>query len=366
MKKIIILCTILLISTVAFAASKRPKKSKIFIVSSYHKTYLWSQDTQKGLCDAMVNFGFLDNKDQADKFTKNDYIESSSAIVKKAWMDTKRKNTRSEIAVTVNRLMEEITEFSPDLIMLGDDNATNYIGNQYIDTDIPVVFWGVNGLPLKYGLLDSLEKPGHNITGVYQAGYLKECVEFLKKIVPDIKTFAILSDDSPTGRSKVKELQNLHESGVLQLELTGCVVTNSVEEWKNKALELSRYSDAFFILNHNSLKDRTGTPIDQLEIGGWYLKNIKKPECAHEKQFAEEGMLSVCDDSGFNQGYEAFALTNRILINNENPALIAVKAPLRGPFIVNKERAKILGIVITEEMGVESYIEKCLALQGNY
>ena len=56
--------------------------------------------------------------------------------------------------------MKEIEQFKPNLILLGDDNAANYVGNQYIDTNIPVVFWGINGLPLKYGLLDSLEKPG--------------------------------------------------------------------------------------------------------------------------------------------------------------------------------------------------------------
>ena len=49
--------------------------------------------------------------------------------------------------------------------------------------DTPVVFWGVNGRPLKYGLLDSLERPGHNVTGVYQAGYLEECLaSFLTRL----------------------------------------------------------------------------------------------------------------------------------------------------------------------------------------
>ena len=40
-----------------------------------------------------------------------------------------------------------------------------------------MVFWGINGLPLKYGLIDTIEKPEHNVTGIYQAGYLKENVD---------------------------------------------------------------------------------------------------------------------------------------------------------------------------------------------
>lgn len=363
MKKILTIIVSVLILLLAVSVSGQSNKHRIFVVSSYHREYLWSQDTQKGLCSGLIEFGFLDDVNQADEFTKTDYVESSSSVVKKVWMDTKRKNSKSEIAIAVNRIMGEITDFSPNIVLLGDDNAANYIGNQLVDTDVPVVFWGINGLPLKYGLLDSLEKPGHNVTGVYQAGYLKECLEFLKKVASDVETFAVLSDDSPTGRSKAKALKNLAESGELPVTLVESVVTNSLEEWKSKAIELESKVDAFFILNHNSLKDKTGKPVDQLEIGAWYLRNINKPECAHEKQFAEEGMLCVCDDSGYNQGYEAMKLGYRILKEAERPGNIEVKAPPRGPFIVNRARAKMLNVTIVPEMGVEEYIESSLALE---
>lgn len=363
MKKILTIWISVLVLSLATPTSAQTKKHKIFVVSSYHREYLWSQDTQKGVCAGLIEFGFIDNTDQAAEFTETDYVESSSSVVKKVWMDTKRKSSKSKIATVVNTIMDEISEFSPDVVLLGDDNAANYIGNQLIDTDVPVVFWGINGLPLKYGLLDSLDKPGHNITGIYQAGYLKECLEFLKKVAPDVKTFAVLSDDSPTGRSKAKALKNLHESGELPVKLAQSVVTNCLEEWKSKAIELKDKVDAFFMVNHNSLKDENGKPVEQLEIGAWYLRNIEKPECAHEKQFAQEGMLCVCDDSGYNQGYEATKLAYRILKNGEQPGDIVVKAPPRGPFIINRERAKMLGINIKEEMGVEEYIEKSLALE---
>jgi len=332
------------------------------VISSYHRAYLWSEDTQKGICAGLLEFGFLDNHEQAAQFTETDIVESSTAQVKKVWMDTKHKGSKSEIAVAVNRIMQEVSEFDPDLVLLGDDNAANYIGNQLVDTDIPVVFWGINGLPLKYGLLDSLEKPGHNITGVYQAGYLRECLGFLQKIVPEARTFAVLSDDSPTGRSKVKALESLHASGDLPMKLVESVITNSFTKWKTQAKALEAQVDAFFIVNHNSIKNNDGEIVGQMEIGAWYLQNIKKPECAHEKQFAQEGMLSVCDDSGYNQGYEAMKIVHRILQQGELPGSIIVKAPPRGPFIINRKRAEMLGIVITESMGVELTINQALAL----
>ena len=292
-------------------------------------------------------------------------MESSKAVVKKLWMDTKRKNSKAEIEQTVARIVSEIEAFKPDLILLGDDNATNYIGNQYIDTETPVVFWGVNGYPLKYYLVDSLDKPGHNVTGVYQAGYLKEGITSLQKLIPDIKKIAVLCDDSPTGRTKAKELVRFVKQGRLPVTIVESVVTNSVDTWKAKALELQDKVDAFLVLNHSTLKYADGRPVDQLEIGAWYLRNIKKPEVGHEKQLVEEGLLCAVDDSGFKQGYEAMRIARRILQQGEDPAEIAVYAPERGAFVVNLLRAKILGVldVVVGNPLVEQTVEISLALE---
>ena len=109
----------------------------------------------------MLNYGYLDNIQQAEAFTKDDHVESSKTIIKKAWMDTKRKNSFHEIAKTTVRIMQLIDAFKPDLVFLGDDNAANYIGNQLLDTEIPVVFWGINGLPLI--LLRHIKKNVNNL-----------------------------------------------------------------------------------------------------------------------------------------------------------------------------------------------------------
>jgi beta-galactosidase GanA len=72
-----------------------------------------------------------------------------------------------------------------------------------------VVFWGINGLPLRYGLIDKLEAPGRNVTGVWQSGYHKESLDLLKKLVPKAKTFGILACDSESTRPNVKMIEVL-------------------------------------------------------------------------------------------------------------------------------------------------------------
>lgn len=339
-------------------------KHRVVIVSSYHREYLWSQDTAAGVNAGLLEAGWLDSEQQAARLAREDEVESSRARIVKLWMDTKRANSRAEIARAVARVVAHIDAFRPDLLLLGDDNATRFIAGNYLDTRLPVVFWGVNGSPAKYDLIDSIERPGHNVTGVYQAGYLKEGVEWLRKLLPDVNRMAVLSDDSPTGRAKAKELERLARDGDLPVHLVATVVTNSLATWQARALELAPQVDAFFVLNHNTLKDEHGRAVDQLEAGEWYLNNVRKPDIGHERQFVVEGMLCAVDDSGFKQGQEAVRMARRILDGGEDPASMAVYAPPRGDFVVNLERARMLGLesIVASSALVEARIEHALAL----
>ena len=340
------------------------KKKRILIVSSYSRDYLWSQSTQQGVNAAMLKHGYLENAAQGELLISRDRVESSLAVVQKLWMDTKRRNTRAEIATTTGRIMSELRSFSPDLVMLGDDNASNFIGNQLLGTHTPAVFWGINGLPLKYGLIESLDAPGQNITGVFQSGYYKESLDLLKRLVPRAKTFAILSCDSETARPSVKIIEQLDRRGVLPLKLVEAIVTNSYEDYKARALAAAPRVDAFFVLNHDTLRDAAGNHVDMLTVGRWYLENIRIPEVSHEDQFVREGMLLTANDSGFNQGHMAFELALPILERGVSPARIAVRTPDRGPYLVNRNRARQLGIALEPAMYmIDEIIEESIALQ---
>lgn len=338
-------------------------KKRIFIVSSYHKAYLWSQSTQRGVSAAMRKLGYLDNDAQVRQLEQTDAVETARVVVRKEWMDTKRRDTRAEMASATTRIMKVLREFKPDLVLLGDDNAARFVGGQLIDSPIPVVFWGINGLPLKYGLVDNLDAPGRNVTGVWQSGYHKESLDLLKRLVPSAKTFAILACDSESSRPNAKMIEQLAQRGSLPLKLVDRVLTNSLDEFKARALELSRQVDAFFVLNHDTLRDSKGNHVDMLDVGRWYLQNIKIPEASHEDQFVLEGMLLTANDSGFNQGHLAFEMAHSILERGLNPARMAVRTPERGPYLVNRNRAKALGIKLDDAMYlIDEIVDKSVAL----
>lgn len=349
--------------TAAPSVFANPAKKRIFIVSSYHREYIWSESTQKGISEAMRKLRYLDSAAQAQELASTDRVESSRAVVRKSWMDTKRRDSRADMASATARIVAEIAAFRPDLVLLGDDNAAKYIGGQLLDAPIPVVFWGINGLPLKYGLVDNLDAPGRNITGVWQQGYHKESLDLLKRLVPRAATFAILACDSESSRPNVKMIEQLAQRGTLPLKLTDKVLTNSLEEFKARALELSGRVDAFFVLNHDTLRDARGNHVDMLDVGRWYLENIRIPEASHEDQFVVEGMLLTANDSGYNQGFLAFEMAYGILERGLNPARMAVRTPERGPYLVNRHRARQLGIDLEQAMYlIDEVVEQSLAL----
>jgi ABC-type uncharacterized transport system substrate-binding protein len=331
-------------------------KTRLAVVDSYHKEYLWSRHTNEGFCAAMLKYGYFDGPDQAAEFTDKGYVESSKAIVRKLWMDSKRKTNRESKAEITMQLTDIIRKFKPDLIFLGEDNAAEYIGRQFLDSGIPVVFWGVNNTPVKYGLVEGKQKPGHNVTGVYQSTHYAESIALLKKIVPGAKTFAVLSDDSTTGRIFSKSVQHLDRKGALQLKLIDTVNTNSFEEWKKRALELQEKVDAFFVAQYAALKDAAGVAVPDAETAAWYLSQIRIPEAVGFRHRVMEGMLCAADDSAYNQGYEAVAVAHDILASGADPAAYPPRTPRRGPLMVNVNRAGMLGIALTEEMGIEEYI----------
>ncbi|MEI6438270.1 MAG: ABC transporter substrate binding protein [Candidatus Omnitrophota bacterium] len=351
------------VSGVVTAVHAATAKQRLLVVSSYSRDYIWSQETNKGLCAAFKEMKFLENDQQIADFTKNDAVESSNAVIKKLWMDTKKKSKKEDILAATTAVEAEIAAFKPDLVLLGNDNAVNYVGAKLINTPTPVIFWGVAVNPMKYGYIENYEHPGHNMTGVYKSGYYKEGLESLKKIYPAIKTFAILSDESETGRAKVKALDKQAAQGQLPLQLVDEVVTNSFTDWKARALELQAKVDAFFIVNIGTLKDDAGKPVDMLEVGAWYLTNIKKPEAVAEGHLVQEGLLIGADDSGYKQGYEAGRMADLVLHQKKSPAGIEVITPSRGPIMANKLRAKALGLDLTGKDFIEELVDGSKALE---
>ena len=336
-------------------------KTKLLLVDSYHREYLWSQFTNQGFAKGLLQFGYLDNQGQVEALLRDDAVESSKAVVKRLWMDTKRKSSEPEIAKLIPPVVAQVKAFALDLLFLADDNAAHYIGSEFLDTDLPIVFWGINNTPVKYGLVDSPERPGHNVTGVVEVKYPMEALQLLKQLVPSAKTFAILSDATDTGRSNAKAIEFLARQGSLPLDLTETVMTNEFEVFKQKALALQEAVDALFVMPTTS-KDAQGQFISDDAMMQWYMANVRKPDVAFSRRGVVQGLLCAADSDGYSQGFEGVRIAHDLLEGGKRPATYATVTPKRGPLLVNRERARMLGITIPDGVA-EEVIEEASALK---
>ncbi|MFA6147912.1 MAG: ABC transporter substrate binding protein [bacterium] len=361
-KSIVVLFAVFGLAWGAHGAPKKTSQRRILVVSSYQKDVLWSQETNKGLCAALLKFRYFENSAQAEEFTNKDYIETPRVVIKKMWMDTKRMSNKGEMDDASLLVYRYAKSFKPDLILLGDDEAVEFVGTKFLDSRIPIVFWGVNITPVKYGLVDSVTRPGHNVTGVYQPGFYVECLNLLKAVAPGIKTFATISLETSAGRSHYKGIEYLSRKGALPLKLVATVSTNDFELWKTKVLELRGKVDAFFLVHYSGLQDRQGNLVPPEEVARWYLNNVKIPETVTIRPFVEHGMLCAVDDSGYVQGYQAGVIAHDILEKGAKPETYPPVRPKPGASFVNAQRVRMLGLPPPSVPGVEKYFEKATVL----
>lgn len=130
-------------------------KTRIFWVDSYHSGYEWSDGIESGiigvLSDREVEFGLFHMNTKACK--DQACLENSAR--------------KAKVAVEL---------FNPDVLIASDDNAQKYlVVPEFKDSELPVVFCGVNWDAAPYGY------PARNITGMVEVDLVEETVRHMKR-----------------------------------------------------------------------------------------------------------------------------------------------------------------------------------------
>lgn len=121
-----LLC-IVLISFSFISVSVSAEQKKVLVIESYHKEMFWDNGYRKGIINTLGPYASID------------FFE----------MDTKRVR-KTEIPARTKAAIASIYDTKPDLIILGDDNALNFVGKEALNQNIPIVFLGINGNPRDY------------------------------------------------------------------------------------------------------------------------------------------------------------------------------------------------------------------------
>jgi len=315
-------------------ARAEDQKYLVYIANSYNpETFGWTADVNAGILSGFETQGLQQGV----------HYEIVSET-----MDALVKSSESEKQSEATRILKDIQEKKPDLVLTTDDDALQWVGLKI--TDIPVVFNGVNGVPTKYlasPLLDSIEKPGHNITGVYQITYFRQSLEFIQQLVPDAKTFAVITDTTTTGSALLEEIAS--QVDTLPLTLKDTLVSAEFADWKRKIQEWQKTVDCLFLFTSNAVKDENGDMMRSAEVAAWINEHSTLPDTVPWASQVQDGALVSASDSGELQGVHTALLATEIL-NGADPGNLAIVVPPNGVPVLNGQRAEKLGLTIPEEL----------------
>ena len=206
-------------------------------------------------------------------------------------------------------------------------------------SDIPVLITAVTD-PVDAGLVNSMENPGTNVSGTSDASPMKEQLELMLTLCPDVKTVGLLytssEDNSVLQVSQMKDIL-----GNMNLEFVEQTVTNS-NDVQQTARSLVTKCDAIYIPTDNVLASSIALVASE-------ANNAKIPVICGESGQVEGGGFATIGIDYFNLGFQTGEMAVRIL-NGEDISTMAVETQKNFAYTINGDVADILGITIPDNL----------------
>ncbi|MDJ0622137.1 MAG: ABC transporter substrate binding protein [Desulfocapsaceae bacterium] len=307
-------------------------RKRVLILSSYHAEYVWDEDVKKGILRGLAE----------ERFTPEKNI-----IIEYFYMDTKRKTGEQWKREIAQQAMEKINSWQPDVVIATDDNAQKYVVAEMKDSGVNFVFLGVNADPMAYNYINSPEDPGGTITGSIERARFEQSMRLLKQLQPDIKKVAIISDDSPTGKSVVERI--LQAANNMEIEVVSSRRISRFSDWKNYVRSVQDYADALLVVLYFTLKDEQGNSVSGDEVLNWTINNSKLPDVGFWSWAVGGGLLCSEAISGYQQGFYAATVASYVLMG-QKPGDFPVDKPQRGEICINMARAEMLGLDVPADI----------------
>jgi putative ABC transport system substrate-binding protein len=203
---------------------------------------------------------------------------------------------------------------------------------------VPVVLVGTSD-PVSTGLVESLARPGGNVTGLTALApdLVGKRLELLKETVPKLSRVAFLYN--PADPANVVELEQLHGPAAALRVTLRAVEARGADEIvpafsimiRERAEGLSTASGAVNNTNRRPIVDMA-------------VKN-RLPAVYHESQFVDDGGFMSYGPSLAEMFRGAATYVDKIL-KGTKPSDLPVEQPTKFEFVINLKTAKLIGLTI--------------------
>ena len=205
--------------------------------------------------------------------------------------------------------------------------------------DIPIIMAGIS-YPVESGLIKDEKSSGNNITGVSDRTPLKQQLDLMKQILPNMKKLGILftvGEDNSTRQSK--EMEEIAKAENLEVIIKSVVNTNDINQ---SAEFLAKEVDAIFIPIDNNIASAMPTLISATD-------KEKIPVFPSADSMVKDGGLLAIGVDQYKIGTETAKIILRV-IKGEKPTNIPIIFENKGTVYLNESKARELNIRIPNQI----------------
>jgi putative tryptophan/tyrosine transport system substrate-binding protein len=279
----------------------------------------------------MVNTGREDHSIELFRQELRDlgYVEGKNILVEYRYLEGKRDR--------IPGLLAELVQTNVDVLVVGTPPAIR-AAKQATKT-VPIVIVTTQD-PVAAGIIDSLARPGGNITGLTSLtrDLTGKRLELLKEVVPGMSRVGVLWNadrESPASGFKGYEAAAL----ALKIPLLSLGITGPNPDFARAFQMATKERSNALVTVTNFLFSGYRKQIADLAI-----KN-RLPSMYENSQYVEAGGLMSYSANDADLYRRAAVYVNKIL-KGTKPADLPVEQPTKFEFIINLKAAKQIGITI--------------------
>jgi len=257
------------------------------------------------------------------------YVEGHNVAIEYRWAHGENSRLPELAADLISRPVSVIATPGSVAASLAAKAAT---------TTIPIVFMvGVD--PVQAGLVDSLNRPGGNVTGTtsLNSGLVAKQLGLLRQLLNREARFAVLlNPNNPQSKSAVTDVQATASAIGQQLEIVTATTNRDIRPAFDAAVR--KGTDALLIIADPLFANR---PVQLATLAARHAM----PTIFPLREFAEAGGL-MSYGSNFTDLFRlAGTYTGRVL-KGEKPADLPIQQATKFEFVINLQTADALGLEI--------------------
>jgi putative ABC transport system substrate-binding protein len=236
-------------------------------------------------------------------------------------------------------LAAEVARLKVDIIVVAGGTRLVRAAKNATKT-IPIVMVGTGADPVEARIVDSLARPGGNVTGITLLS--KELggkrLELLKEAVPKVVRVAVLYDPA-TSMLDVKEVLPV-AARALRLTLQPWEIRDADGFEKVFAALNKQHPDGLYVLQSPLMN------ANEKRIAGLALKS-RLPSMYYNREFVNAGGL-MSYGADLAESYRRVAYFVDRILKGARPADLPVEQPMRFEFVINLKTAKQIGLTIPQ------------------